>query len=70
MKIRFLEGLVFMPSAKCEIRVISMFKTLSKREDANKAIATEFSTSQQLLSGGNLGFFLYHGSNFDVMRGF
>ena len=33
-------------------------------------IVTEFSTSQQLLSGGNLGFFLYHGSNFDVMRGF
>lgn len=70
MKIRFLEFLVFIPSAKCEIRVISMFKTLSKIEDVNRAIVTEFSTSQQLLSGGNLGFFLYHGSNFDVMRGF
>lgn len=70
MKVRFLECLVFMPSAKCEIRVISMFKTLSKIEDAIEQIVTEFSTSQQLLSGGNLGFFLYHGSNFDVMRGF
>lgn len=37
MKIRFLECLVFMPSAKCEIHVISMFKTLSKIEDANRA---------------------------------
>lgn len=59
-----------MPSAKYEIRVISMFKTLSKIEDAIEQIVTEFSTSQQLLSGGSLGFFLYHGSNFDVMRGF
>lgn len=59
-----------MPSAKYEIRVISMFKTLSKIEDAIEQVVTEFSTSQQLLSGGSLGFFLYHGSNFDVMRGF
>ena len=59
-----------MPSAKYEIRVVSMFKTLSKIEDAIEQIVTEFSTSQQLLSGGSLGFFLYHGSNFDVMRGF
>lgn len=59
-----------MPSAKYEIRVVSMFKTLSKIEDAIEQVVTEFSTSQQLLSGGSLGFFLYHGSNFDVMRGF
>lgn len=70
MKIRFLKCLVFMPSAKYEIRVVSMFKTLSKIEDAIEQVVTEFSTSQQLLSGGSLGFFLYHGSNFDVMRGF
>lgn len=62
MKIRLLECLLFMWSAKCEIYVTSMFKTSSKI-DVNRANCYWISTSQQLLSGGNLGFFLYHTSD-------
>ena len=70
MKIRYLECLVFIWSGKCEIDVTAVFKTLSKIVDVHRANCYWISTLQQLFSGGNLGFFTYRGSDFDVMRGF